>query len=453
MNPLRTWLAAGVLLVVLALAYWLALWKPDPTGATQTAQAAASASGIAWLRGPAPVPTPPGLATTPAGVAAENAAQYAAEAARKREAAVADSLEMVAMAAACPPKPVAFVRNKWLRRPLRVRRYLGRIGPDSVMALLSWPHPDSIRGSFFLLRGGAEYTLNVAEKPGRTIRLTVKAADDDSHGTWQLTARPGPTITGSWTQGRGRKNIRLREDYTDAVRCEILTLRLTGGRPESWEPGLPCYVPSLSQDYLHLLENLARRPALRRLQCPPESVRRRQLRREYELGAEDRRSITVRLNGFGLLSYETTTKYLSFGLGRTFMDYAGSPLLDLADGRAWPLEDLLRPGFWLPVRRRAAWHLRHDAKFRDVRWEWQQVSPTAARDTAYSYESWQQPDLAPRPRNWVFTGAGLELTYEYAALNAVNTVGWTTVLIPYLELRPLVRPGTPLVRMLRARGL
>lgn len=460
MNPPRIWLAAGVLLLFSALAYWLVRWESAPTGAAPTAPVAARVPGIAWLHRPALVDSTdvqrpaaePELPEPPtADVWTENAARLAAEAARKRETAFTDSLEAAA-AAACPPRPVAFGRNKWLRPPLRVRRYLGLVGADSVMALLSWPHPDSVQGRFMLLPAGDEYTVAFAAKPGRlTVRPNLSG--HDVAGTWQLTSRPGPTITGTWTQGKVRKPIQLREDYSGAVRCEILTLRLAGGRPESWKPGLPCYVPGLSQEYLHLLEDLAQRPELRPFQCPSEPVRRRQLRREYSLDDDVRRYVTVRLNGFGVLSYETFSEAVSFGLGRTTMDYEGAPLFDLVGGQAWPLDRLLRPGYWLPVRRRAAWHLRHDATFRSVTWEWQQADPQAARDTTYSFESWKQPDLAPRPWAWVLTGAGLELTYSYDTLNAVNAAGWDTVLIPYRELRPLVRPGTPLDRMLRARGM
>ena len=50
-------------------------------------------------------------------------------------------------------------------------------------------------------------------------------------------------------------------------------------------------------------------------------------------------------------------------------------------------------------------------------------------------------------------GAGLEVTYRASDLyEDVADIG-ENLFIPYCELRPLVRPGTPLARMLRARGM
>jgi hypothetical protein len=60
----------------------------------------------------------------------------------------------------------------------------------------------------------------------------------------------------------------------------------------------------------------------------------------------------------------------------------------------------------------------------------------------------------PLSGSYVLTSKGLELTYWMGGLSS-NYAGSShdVVLIPYAELRPLVRPGTPLARMLWARGL
>jgi len=55
--------------------------------------------------------------------------------------------------------------------------------------------------------------------------------------------------------------------------------------------------------------------------------------------------------------------------------------------------------------------------------------------------------------NPVFTGDGMELEYPLNSFVEATPLEDFTVLIPYAELRPLVRPSTPLARMLRARGL
>jgi hypothetical protein len=50
-------------------------------------------------------------------------------------------------------------------------------------------------------------------------------------------------------------------------------------------------------------------------------------------------------------------------------------------------------------------------------------------------------------------GTGLEVMYRASELyEDVADVG-EKLLIPYRELRPLVRPGTPLARVLRASGV
>ena len=54
----------------------------------------------------------------------------------------------------------------------------------------------------------------------------------------------------------------------------------------------------------------------------------------------------------------------------------------------------------------------------------------------------------------MLTSEGLELTYWMGGLAEVGSIyPDQTVLVPYRELRPLMRPGTLLARMLRARGL
>ena len=401
----------------------------------------------------------------------EDSATTAAAAIQTADAQFSDSLEAEAVAH-CPPQPIAFARNKWTQRPLRVRCYVGRVGTEPAMALFTWQHPDSIGGSFVLLRGGAEYTVKFAQKPSRPIELTVvrEYPDYNLHGTWQLTGQPGTTIAGTWVEGAVRKKVLLHEDYTDAVRCEILTLHLTGGRPESGGvPGFRCSIPSWSQDYLHLLENVAQRPALRQLQCPPEQVRRRQLLREYERAGEGGRSIIVRLNGFGLLSYALWYSEMPFGGQR--QDGLDSRLVDLRTGRELILDSLLNKGYQTALRRLIANHLLHDGNFDRMNkprprsdnpyvqnevggsWIWKTASGRELLADGRADDYWVQRDVAPSPGCLLFSSEGLEATYSANTLTEGGLDPYVTVLIPYAELRPLVRPGTPLARMLAARGL
>jgi hypothetical protein len=339
------------------------------------------------------------------------------------------------------------------------------------MALLTWQHPDSIGGSFVLLRSGTEYTMRYAEKPSRPIKVTVirEYPTWNLHGAWQLNSQPGTTVAGTWVEGAVRKKILLHEDYTNAVRCEILTLQLTGGTPESGGMhGFRCSIPSWSQDYVHLLENVARHPALRRLQCPPEKVRRRQLLREYERAGEGGRSITIRLNGFGLLSYALW--YLEMPFGGRRQDGLESRLVDLRTGRRLVVDSLLNKGSQTTLRRLIATHLLNDGNFDllnkprpksaspdaqnlvDSSWIWKTGRGRALLAKGWSDDYWVKQDIAPAPECLLLSGGGLEATYWGHRLGA-GTDPYVTVLIPYAELRPLVRPGTPLARMLAARKI
>ncbi|MDO7877693.1 hypothetical protein Q5H93_23355 [Hymenobacter sp. ASUV-10] len=365
-------------------------------------------------------------------------------------------------ASGCYSGPLRFVGGSpATRRPWQLRRYVGTVGGQPATALLRWQNPDSVSGSFYFHRAGAAYTLQPAagSRPGRPM-LAVSRHDlsigDSSAGRWQLPDRPGAVLRGTWHAATGHRPFVLRESYAGAVRLTIETTYLTGGWSTAWEPdyeGCP-HVPTVRHEFLHLSGGRDGVPAaLRSRLSPGPAARRRTTQLVRDAAARVAVGLNVQLNDFGLLSYTTTTEYYSYDTGRLFEESAGSSLLDLVGGQAWPLDRLLLPGSWLPVRRLAAWHLRRDAYFGDIEWEWQRASPAAAYDTTYRYESWKQPDLAPRPWTWVLTGAGLELTYGYETLNALNARGWDTVLIPYAELRPLLRPGTPLARMLAARGM
>ena len=133
-------------------------------------------------------------------------------------------------------------------------------------------------------------------------------------------------------------------------------------------------------------------------------------------------------------------------------------LLDLRTGQVCPLAAQFIPHYWLRLRALVARHLRHDARFdfinKDQTYTWLWARPPATQpDTAFNTESWTQRELAPLTNQVVLTAEGLELTYPLAALAHPGIDPDQTVLIPYAELRPLVRPGTPLARMLKARGL
>jgi hypothetical protein len=63
-------------------------------------------------------------------------------------------------------------------------------------------------------------------------------------------------------------------------------------------------------------------------------------------------------------------------------------------------------------------------------------------------DSWDWKTVPPYPDSFTLTPSGLCARYGDYASFAANTIT-----IPYAELRPLARPGTPLVRMLAARSM
>ena len=431
---LRPVLAAGAMLAVLASSYEVARRSADAASARQANIRRALARATA-------------KADSVAAVAARVAAQA-------RLPTPTDTV------AGCNSGPLRWDEgNPAARRPWLVSRYVGMVGGEPVTVLLWGQRPDSLSGSFYYHRAGVDYLLQPAagSQRGRPW-LTVRPQDqlDGNVGQWRLQNRPGAAVIGTWRGGGRPQAIVLREDYAGAVRLTIETTRLTGGWTDAWErsyEGCP-NAPVISHEFLHLPRPAGVLKALRPLLSPNRAARRHAIQLSRSASARVAVGLIVRLNDFGLLSYETTTEYYHFSIGRTYYECVGSPLIDLVGGQTWPLARLLQPSYGLPLRRLAARHLLRDAKFQDVEWKWQQLpAPPTARDTAYSGESWRQRDLAPRPDSWVLTGAGLELTYSYESLGGLNAAGDDTVLIPYAELRPLVRPGTPLARMLAARGM
>jgi hypothetical protein len=163
----------------------------------------------------------------------------------------------------------------------------------------------------------------------------------------------------------------------------------------------------------------------------------------------------VVLNDFGLFSYQTSYDSLPFG-GR-HQDDVQSALFAVATGQPLTVTSQLRPGYERPLRRLLSKHLLHDdnPQFDEVNkehnnaWRWLNKQENPSRLVPL-------PDLEEASADdLTLTAAGLEATYSPFSLyeSPGGMIPFCTVLIPYRELRPLVRPGTLLARMLRARGL
>ncbi|MFD2717330.1 hypothetical protein ACFST9_01290 [Hymenobacter monticola] len=419
-RPLR--LASGLLLLAV-----LSGCQPDPPK-EQPAQASKP-------------PPPPFTERPPAAWATAQLPPYTIErqAAMEAEAAAADTL-------GCVPQPMRF--SALATGPV-FRRYTGIIDQARVTVELGWTRPDSITGRFYRWRGGPEYALGAVDQPSKPLVLPVlESFNGVGAGTWRLARVPTSVLAGVWVDTSGHRHpFQLRENYTGAVPYEIQVLKQTGGKPNSDEPH-DCRVPFLRQEYLHLRGVAGRRPALRRLQPPPLAVRRRHLRAAYEFSRTEC-GVVVRLNGFNLLSYEATYQDDQFG-GNRPLTSVKSFLVDLATGQPLTIASQLRPDYERPLRQLLTEQLLKDYG-PDEDWKWQQPDRAPADQLA---------DL-PRPEDepltdeeLLLTGEGLEATYsKYSVYANPGPVPPAYVRIPYRALRPLVRPGTPLARMLAARGL
>ena len=437
MNRLADWrpaLAAAVILAVLATAYQVAPSQPATTPVL-AAPRLAQPEAPAYKKLSAPPDT------------------LAPEPAPTRAATPADTVT------GCLAGPLQFVRGSPAsRRPRLVRRYVGMVGGQPATALLEWQNPDSITGYFYLHRRGPEYILQPLTTRAGRLALSVSREHPDFNnvGEWRLPARPDTVLAGTWRTAAGMQPFRLRESYAGAVRLAIQTTHLQGGWSIAYEVGDDgCgHVPEVSHDFLHLLAPAGVPAALRTVLSPTRAARWRTVRARREADAVVTYELTVRLNDFGLLSYQTDYLADPYG-GRPQWEVIGSPLFDLSSGRAFSIGSQLRPGYRPALRRLIAWHLQHDAQFAGKEWKWAEKHPARiVGDTAYSSSLWLLRDLAPLSSSCVLTSEGLELTYWTCSLSS-NCMGseHDTVLIPYRGLCPLVRPGTPLARLLKARGL
>ncbi|MDO7877695.1 hypothetical protein Q5H93_23365 [Hymenobacter sp. ASUV-10] len=420
-QPRTSWLATGAAALLIGGAgYWLGQVLPTaPRPPTTASPPAASAPAAELQPVPPPAPAPPALT-----------------------AAAAPEPEPP-----CPPRPWAFVRLPAARRRLQVRRYVGTLGQQSITAELRWHHPDSIEARYYLRWGGPEVSLYASRtQPGQLVlRGCADCTDSLDVVEWRLSHPPGATLTGTWRHQGRPQPLALRESYAGAVRYTIETMLLRGG-------GLPigdCEPAWQQRDFLMLLNPKAVPAALRPVLAP--SLARRQERVWHKLEGDGKATYTddVRLNGFGLLGYQTSIWSRAFG-GTSDEGMEGH-IFDLKAGKELTFASQLRPDYELPLRRLLTRHLLHDPEFDDINtgrshsWAWQDEA-----NKANALVPLPNPDSFGE--SLTLTAEGLEVTYDSFTLFG-NGGRPTPVVVPYRELRPLVRPGTPLARMLQARGM
>ncbi|MBO2009143.1 hypothetical protein [Hymenobacter negativus] len=339
----------------------------------------------------------------------------------------------------CPSQQSGFVSNPALRRRWVVRRYVGTIGGQAATAVLQWQNPDSITGSFYMHRGSREKDLFFYRKhPGQVV---LEVGAEDSQSQWRLSSAISTMLAGTW-QGDGHsQRIVMRESYAQAVRYTFKPLLLVGSGLASYH----CEQPWERHNFLVVLSPPAGRAALRRRLAPSLAARHRQIQADYQGDCKMWYEDQVRLNDFDLLSYQTS--YTENPIGGTVSDGTTSWLVDLRTSKFLTIASQLQPGYALPLRRLLSKHLLHDEQFADYtsdnRWEWHDARQNPSQLVSL-------PDIGEDDGGALtLTVDGLEATYGSQMLRRWGT----SVIIPYRELRPLVRPGTPLARMLAARRM
>jgi hypothetical protein len=325
---------------------------------------------------------------------------------------------------AVPVEPVWRVVNSPVpRRMLQVHRYVGIIGGQPATAKLQWYTPDSIEGSFYLHRRGPAYRLQGFRQKTGPVVLTVDAGGDAVDGQWYLQSRPGTAVLNAhWREGHRQHTVALHESYAGAVRYSIRTVFYDGGADGSiWQDFLTLPSPATVHRRLRPLLNLG----------PKARIRLMDEAREPLCNATNR--LSVLLNDFGLFSYQLVFESRQTDGHGGRKDDQTSFLFDLVSSRPLTVASQLRPGYEMPLRRLLA----------------RQLPPDAKGDLCLAYITHDDPTLAELPDLGLqLTVTGLEATYA-----AAQVCGPQTLHVSYRELRPLVRPGTPLARMLAARGM
>lgn len=294
-------------------------------------------------------------------------------------------------------------------------------------------------GSYYYGQANAgllDLSAEGAYQPQQPLRLREMTGAKAS-GVWQAAQVAGPVLVGTWRSPAGKQlPFKLREDYTDgqgrlmAMRYEVLYEDFEGPRCVS---RLQKLYPraTLSRSVLHLLGADTLQPALRRLQCA-RPAQRRAAAKVYMRGdgacCETLEGPLVEFNDFGLLAFSTGTRHLSYEAGR-FDHSSSSTIYDLRGGQELTLNNLLRPGADTLLQRLLTQHLLHDS-----------LNDGEAGSIARGEEGDQ---LVVLPNEVSLSYTGLVCKYgDDASLG-----------VPWRELLPLLRPDSPVARMLRERGL
>ncbi|MGI4760663.1 MAG: hypothetical protein ACRYF0_08160 [Janthinobacterium lividum] len=362
---------------------------------------------------------------------------------------------------AAPPTPVPAEAEKEPAPPAhqmlagetaRYHRYVGTLGTRPVVLELflgmdeaGESRTNQLSGSYYDARRGGRTLFSSQDfHPHRRLHL-VTYTDESVPEHWRTQQPLGPSLTGTVAaKGHRARHFALREDYRAAVPLVIGSAQMYG-ETEQLAQGdrgeKQAFTGSYRLRYVHLLGAAARRPALwRLLPSRPAQVRAR-LQQEFEEGEAascniDDYRFRLDLNDYGILSYSKDISDYMVGSPHP-NDRFESFSCDLRTGRRITLASLLRPGRQSALRRLALRYM--DGQYRLAIQDWNN-SPEAPADYL------QSVNLA---ESFGLTADGLLLNANIGP----HVMGSTTITSPYAALRPLLRPRTPLNRVLVARGL
>jgi hypothetical protein len=345
-------------------------------------------------------------------------------------------------------------------------RYRGTVGtlPVTMALLISPDRYDSTKticsGSYYYdqgQRGLLDLSAEGTYQPQQPLRLE-EAISSKTSGTWRATQPAGPLLSGTWLSSTGKQlPFVLREDYTDgaghlmAVRYEMLDesvelpcQREEGETKAEYHARIANAPNGYDQQFLHLLGPDTLRPGLQALQCPVPRERRRLTRvAARENGcAYHSASLSVGYNEHGPISW---SEYWEDDAGGSRPSHGSSATVcDLRTGGTLSLTDVLRPNTDTLLQRLITQHLLHGDN-PDIELQDGVTMPARAADGM------------PLPGGGEFGLANDGLEFGYYIDNVSAFVGGGpllfSVLVPYTDLLPLLRPNSPVARMLRERGL
>ena len=341
-------------------------------------------------------------------------------------------------------------------------RYRGTVGGQPVTVELTIElHGQNTRDSAIVCGGSYTYDrhpnghlLLHGSRPFRARRPLVLAETDaagHATGRWQTAQPIGAAFTGVWQSPAGQKlPFNLQEDYTDgqghvvAVQYEVLEedeeapcqpARHEGESKAAYRARSQDLTSTYHQDYLHLLGPDTLRPALRRLQCPVPAKRRQQTREQGGGCNQVEHRLEVVYNNHGLLSLEHAIEDFYEGTDHPSHVW-NTTTYDLRTGQLLAITALIRPGTDSTLTQLIAQHLEKDEN-----------------DTLEDLLNRPAADSASAPLLQLglsIGDEGLEFTYSNYYDSLTPPV---TVKVSYPELLPLLRPDSPVARMLRERGL